>query len=226
MFCPNLQPAYLQNLLTRVLPKLLQKVAPGLPARSPGDIPVVLRIVSVALILTGCESLQLTNNAQDIEEVLIPELRGVLLQAGQPAAGVRLRVSQREGEQSVCEIPFAEASAGSEGEFLFPVVNGDLSGNVFDRVSNDWQICVAKDDLAGDSSADATDADTDAVETEALATRWQQIWYDSHAGVMFGEKFTELACDLDKIPTDDGKKKSFFSRFKEPPAICVIKAKF
>ena len=214
MFCANLQPDFLRNRQPRVLPKLLQKAAPNQFAGALAGFPAVLSIVSVTLILTGCESLQLSNESKEIEEVLIPELRGVLQKAGRPAAGVRLRVSQREGDRSVCEVPFAEASAGSDGEFLFPVVNGDLSGNLFDRFSNNWQICVAKDDLG-------RDADTDASDTE-----WLQIWYDSHAGLMFGEKFTELNCDLDKIAVDDGKKKSFFSHFKEPPAICAIKAQF
>ncbi len=184
------------------------------PCHWSGRFPIAFVSLSITFSLAGCETLRLDNDAQSIDEVIIPELRGVLLQSGQPASGVRLRVSQREGEQSVCEIPLAQTNAGSDGDFLFPVVNSDLSGAVFDRVSNNWQICIAKDDLAGQQAADP-----------ATATEWLQIWYDSHAGVMFGEKYTELTCDLDKIPRDDGRKKSFLSRLRQPPAICVVKAK-
>lgn len=175
---------------------------------------LTLPIVSVMLVIAGCESLQSGTGAQDVDEVIIPELRGVVQQSDQAAAGIRLRVSHREGERSVCEIPLAETRADEDGKFLFPVVRADISTATLDSLSNNWQICVASDDLAGQTAGSGSD------------TEWQQIWYDSHAGVMFGEKFTELSCNLDKLPVDEARKKSFFSRLKQPPVICVAKAAY
>lgn len=171
----------------------------------------VLFIISVALIVSGCESLELNNSADKVDEVIIPELRGNVLVDGQPATGMKLRVSHLEGEESVCEMVTAELSVDAEGGFVFPVVTGKLGTSFLDSINNNWQLCVSSAE-----NSESTEA------AQAGKSDWTLIWHDSHAGVMFGEKFTELACDLDNLPSDDGKKKSFFSSLKQDDPVCVV----
>lgn len=171
-------------------------------------------IIAVALIVSGCESIELNNSATKVDEVIIPELRGSVLIDGQPAAGLKLRVSHLEGENSVCEKVTAELAINADGGFAFPAVTGNLGASVLDSINNNWQLCVSTP-VVSESANSAETADSD----------WKLIWYDSHAGVMFGEKFTELACDLTKLPSSDTKKRSkqsFFSRFREADPVCVI----
>ena len=81
--------------------------------------------------------------------------------------------------------------------------------------STDWQVCVAAEPPGEGSSVSDESSDEQV---------WQQVWYDSHVGVMFGEKFTELSCKLERLEVDESQRKSFFSRLQPRPPVCVITA--
>lgn len=164
---------------------------------------IVTLLVSVVAVLAGCGTVNfspgLEGKSSSLERVLVPRIRGELLQGESPLAGRQLRLSHNEGRQAVCEFPLEETSTNEQGEFDFPAKVDEMDTGVLERVENDWQVCVLSPDAG-----------------------WTLIWFESHSGVMFGEKSSRIECDLDRLADLKSGNRSFLGKLTGPRQVCTL----